>query len=119
MGQLDRYLTNAGRTHQQYITMTEELRNNLRDWSALLRLVGRRPTHVKELVEHRPQYQGFVDASKWGVGGVWFSRIASMIPIVWLLEWPQETQNQFCSSSNKSGKLTISDLELTSILLQW
>jgi hypothetical protein len=36
LGQLDRYLANAGRTHQQYITMTEELRNILRDWSALL-----------------------------------------------------------------------------------
>jgi hypothetical protein len=99
--------------------MTEELRNILRDWSALLRLVGRRPTHVKELVEHQPQYQGFVDASKWGVGGVLFSRIASMIPIVWFLEWPQEIPDQFCSSTNKSGQLTISDLDLTGILLQW
>jgi hypothetical protein len=61
--------------------MTEELRNILRDWSALLRLVGRRPTHVKKLVEHRSQYQDFVDASEWGVGGVWFSKIVSMIPI--------------------------------------
>jgi hypothetical protein len=42
-----------------------------------------------------------------------------MIPIVWFLEWPQEIRDQFCSSSNKSGKLTISDLELTRILLQW
>jgi hypothetical protein len=58
-------------------------------------IVGRRPTHVKELVEHRPHYQGLVDASKWGVEGVWFSGIASMIPIVWFLEWPQEIQHNF------------------------
>jgi hypothetical protein len=45
--------------------------------------------------------------------------IASIIPIVWFLEWPQEIRDQFCSSSNKSGKLTISDLELTGILLYW
>jgi hypothetical protein len=119
MGQLDRYLAKAGRTHQQYITMTEELRNILRDWLALLQLVGWRPTHVKELVEHRPQYQGFVDASKWRAGRVWFSGIASMIPIVWFLEWPQEIWDQFCSSANKSGQLTILDLELTGILLRW
>jgi hypothetical protein len=99
--------------------MTNKLRSILRDWLALLRLVERRPTHVKELVEHRPQYQGFVDASKWGVGRVWSSGIASMIPIVWFLEWPQEIRDQFCSSANKSGKLTISDLELTGILLHW
>jgi hypothetical protein len=42
-----------------------------------------------------------------------------MIPIGWFLEWPQEIRDQFCSSTNKSGQLTISDLELTAILLQW
>jgi hypothetical protein len=42
-----------------------------------------------------------------------------MIPIVWFLEWPQEIWHQFCSSANKTGQLTISDLELTFILLQW
>ena len=119
MGQLDRYLATAGKTNKRYINMTDELRNILRDWSALLRLVGRRPTHVKELVEHRPQYQGFVDASKWGVGGVWFGGTSSMIPIVWFIEWPQEIRDQFCSSSNKTGTITISDLELTGILLHW
>lgn len=119
MGQLDRYLATAGKTNKRYINMTDDLRNILRDWSALLRLVGRRPTHVKELVEHRPQYQGFVDASKWGVGGVWFGGTSSMIPIVWFIEWPQEIRDQFCSSSNKTGTITISDLELTGILLHW
>jgi hypothetical protein len=32
------------------------------------KLVGGRPTHVTELVEHQPAYQGFIDASIWGVG---------------------------------------------------
>jgi len=119
MGQLDRYLARAGRANRNYINMTDDLSTILRDWSALLRLVGRRPTHVRELVEHRPQYQGFVDASKWGVGGVWFSGIAGMIPIVWYLEWPQTIRDQFCSSTNITGTLTISDLELTGIFLHW
>jgi hypothetical protein len=42
-----------------------------------------------------------------------------MIPTVWFLEWPQEIRDQFFSSANKSGQLTISGLELTRILLQW
>jgi hypothetical protein len=81
--------------------------------------VGRRPIHVRELVEHLPAYQGFVDVSKWGVGGVWFGGTKQIIPIVWFYELPQTIRNQFCSASNKTGSLTISDLELTGILLQW
>jgi hypothetical protein len=77
------------------------------------------PTHVRELVEHPLAYQGFVDASKWGVGGVWFGGTKQLIPIVWFYEWPETIRNQFCLASNKTGSLTISDLELAGILLQW
>ena len=101
------------------LVVTNNLKSILRDWSALIRLVGRRPTHVTELIEHPPSYQGFVDASKWGVGGVWFGGTKDLIPIVWFYKWPQQIRDQFCSSSNKTGSLTISDLELTGILLQW
>jgi hypothetical protein len=38
---------------------------------------------------------------------------------VWFYEWPQDIRDQLCSSSNKTGTLTISDLELTGILLHW
>jgi hypothetical protein len=71
------------------------------------------------MAEHPPSYQGFVDASKWGVRGVWFSGTKQLIPIMWFYEWPQAIRDQFCSAANKTGTLTISDLELTEILLQW
>jgi hypothetical protein len=45
--------------------------------------------------------------------GVWFSGTKQLIPIVWFYEWPQDIRDQLCSSSNKTGTLTISDLELT------
>jgi hypothetical protein len=51
--------------------------------------------------------------------GVWLGGTKQIIPIVWFYEWPQTIRNQFCSASNKTGSLTISDLELTGILLQW
>ena len=119
LGQLNRYMASASKHPGRKLLVTEDLQAILRDWSALIRLVGRRPTHVKELIEHPPSYQGFVDASKWGVGGVWFGGTKNLIPIVWFYEWPQEIRDQFCSSSNRTGTLTISDLELTGILLQW
>jgi hypothetical protein len=46
-------------------------------------------------------------------------RHKKQIPMVWFYEWPQDIRDQFCSSSNKTGTLTISDLELTGILLHW
>jgi hypothetical protein len=38
---------------------------------------------------------------------------------MWFYKWPQDIRDQFCSSANKTGTLTISDLELTGILLHW
>jgi hypothetical protein len=119
LGQLNWYMSSASKHPGRKLVVTGALQAILRDWSALIRLVGRRPTHVTELAEHPPAYQGFVDASKWGVGGVWFGGTKQLIPIVWFYEWSQTIRNQFCSASNKTGSLTISDLELTGILLQW
>jgi hypothetical protein len=36
---------------------------------------------------------------------------------VWCYEWPQAIRAQLCSSANKTGTLTISDLKLIGILL--
>jgi hypothetical protein len=119
LGQLNWYMSSASKNKGRKLLVTRALQSIFRDWSALIRLVGRRPTHVTELIEHPPSYQGFVDASKWGVGGVWFSGTQLVVPIVWFYEWPQEIRAQFCSASNKTGSLTISDLELTGILLHW
>jgi hypothetical protein len=112
-------MSSASKHPGQKLVVTGALQAILRDWSALIRLVGRLPTHVRELVEHPSAYQAFVDASKWGVGGVWFGDTKQLIPIVCFYEWPQTIRNQFCSASNKTGSLTVSDLELTGILLQW
>jgi hypothetical protein len=71
------------------LVVNDALKAILRGWSALIRLVGRCPIHVTELFEHLPAYQGFVDASKWGVGGVWFGGTNQLIPIIWFYEWPQ------------------------------
>ena len=119
LGQLNWYMSSAAKNKGRKLLITDDLKTIFRDWSALIRLVGRRPTHVTELIEHPPSYQGFVDASKWGVGGVWFSGTKLVVPIVWFFEWPQDIRDQFCSSANKTGSLTISDLELTGILLHW
>ena len=119
LGPLDQAIAIAGQRNVNYVMITDDVRLCLSDWIALIRQLGKRPTHVKELVLHAAAYQGFVDASKWGVGGVWFGGINQLSPIVWFWEWPPEVQNTLVTSSNRNGLLTISDLELMGILLHW
>jgi hypothetical protein len=119
LGPLDQAIALAGQRNVNYVMITDDVRLCLSDWIALIRQLGKRPTHVKELVLHAAAYQGFVDASKWGVGGVWFGGTNQLSPIVWFWEWPPEIQNTLVTSSNRNGLLTISDLELMGILLHW
>jgi hypothetical protein len=97
-GQVNWYMSSAAKNRGRNLIVMTNLQAILRDWSALMRLVGKRPTHVAELIKHPPSYQGFVDASKWGVGGVWFSSTKQLVPIVWFYEWPQDIRDQFRSS---------------------
>lgn len=119
LGPLDQAIAIAERHNRHHVTLTDDIRLCLRDWIALIRQLGQRPTHVNELVLHKASYQGFVDASKWGVGGVWFGGTNQISPIVWFWEWPTEVRNNLVTSSNRKGRLTISDLELMGILLHW
>ena len=119
LGPLDHAIAIAGRNNVHHVTITDNIRLCLQDWIALIRQLGQRPTHVKELVLHTAAYQGFVDASKWGVGGVWFGGTTQIAPIVWFWEWPPEVQENLVTSTNRTGLLTISDLELMGILLHW
>ena len=119
LGPIDIILTKAINANKQTIVLKDFIKLHLRDWSALLHLMQSRPTHVRELVTHKPSYQGLVDASKWGVGGVWFSGTEDLPPFVWYLEWPQSIRDELCSPTNKNGRLSISDLELMGIFMHW
>jgi hypothetical protein len=119
LGQFNWYMSSTSKHPGKKLVVTDTLKAIRCDWSALSRLMGCRLTHVTELVKHPSACQGFVDASKWGAGGVWLGGTNQLIPIVWFYEWPHTIRNQFCSASYKTGSLTISDLELTGILLQW
>jgi hypothetical protein len=107
LGPLDKAIATAGRKNIQHITITDNVWLCLQDWIALIRQLGQRPTHVKELVLHAAAYQDFVDASKRGVSGVWFRGTKHLSLIVWFWEWPKEVQDNLVSSTNRSGLLNI------------
>ena len=108
----------ADKANARKIKVNEALKSILRDWSAFICLMSSRPTHAKELVEHKPSYQGLVDGSKWGVGGVWwFIGTSNLKPFVWYIPRPQDMRDELCSSENRTGSLTISDPELMGIFM--
>ena len=117
MGPADRILAQARKKGATKIKTNTAVRTLMTDWIALIKMATTRPTHVRELVLHTPSYTGFVDASHWGAGGVWFSGTAQLEPCVWFVQWPQELATALTSQTNPTGHLTICDLELAGIVL--
>jgi hypothetical protein len=95
------------------------LREALTDFASLIRAIGKRPTHCRELVAEEPGYIGYCDASKWGAGGVWLSGTFHLDPIVWRIEWPDDIRQQLISFDNPTGTLTNSDLEMAAMLIHY
>ena len=91
----------------------------LRDLLTIMKLVANRPTHCSQLVPGWPHYVGYCDACRWGAGGVWLSGKDGLHPVVWRLRWPADISARFKSSSNPSGNITINDLEMAGLLLQY
>ena len=103
----------------EHVIITPMVKQSLNDWNILLNQISTRPTHVLELIPNPPCFIGFVDACKFGIGGVWLSGTDSITPHVWRLELPPAIQDQLVSDKNPKGSLTINDLEMAGILLQW
>ena len=120
LGTLDKVIANADRHNKKYVTMSENIKTYCRTWAGIIHLMRQRPSHVNELTKRDTNaYRGFVDASKWGVGGVWFAGTKPLAPFVWFVEWPTDIQAMLISPTNPTGTLSISDLELIGILMQW
>ena len=83
----DLRIAEAERNNWKNIRIDKQLIEYSKNWRALLHLMRSRPSHVKELIRNKePTYQGFVDASKWGVGGVWFGGTQKLEPVVWYFQ---------------------------------
>ena len=120
LGTLDKEIAIADRHNKKYVKISPSIQNYCRTWAGVIHLMRRRPSHVNELTKRDTNaYRGFVDASKWGVGGVWFAGTKPLAPFVWFVEWPEDIRNKLISPANPNGTLSISDLELIGILMHW
>jgi hypothetical protein len=74
---------------------------------------------IASLVPRAPHYAGAVDASGLGCGGFWVATTYGALPqpIVFREKFPLHIQQQLVSTSNPSGSLTNSDLELSAVAL--
>ena len=105
-------INNIMNTTERSITLNIDAKSALLDTCTLIHQLGNRPTHVNELIPDPPSHVAYHDAAAEGAGGVWFSLIDRMQPVVWRLEFPQDIANDVRSQDNPTGSLTNSDLEL-------
>jgi hypothetical protein len=89
-----------------------KVRAALKDLCTLLRILASRPTHVWELVPDMPHYVGYHDAAAERAGGVWFSLVDNMPPVVWQAAFPHDIASEVVSDGNPEGRLTNSNLKL-------
>jgi hypothetical protein len=117
MGPIDAALTGD----QRYIRIRHNhaVREALRNFGTLIKAVGQRPTHCRELIVNKPGYIGYCDASKLGTGGVWLSGHFHLAPVVWRLEWPEDIRRMVVSYDNPNGTITNSDLEMAAMLIHY
>jgi hypothetical protein len=77
--------------------------------------VGARPTNIDEFVpDANPSTRSACDASGKGQGGVQFVLLShgTTLPTLWSIRWPRRVSARLVSSSNPTGDITNSKLEL-------
>ncbi len=91
----------------------------LKGCHTLLRESTKDPTRCRELVAGWPEFDGIVNASSYGVGGVVLGELWECILTVFRCEWPEGIRAVVRSFRNPTGSITNSDLEMAGMLLLW
>jgi len=95
------------------------MRQSAVDWKTLLPTALHNPMPRTDLVPTLADYGGYCDASKEGADGVWFGLNKASTSLVWQVAFPPEIQSEVISKANPTGKISNSNLEMTSLLLHW
>jgi hypothetical protein len=104
------------------VRLTCHTHDFLHDFRWIVDDVGQRPTAIDELVpDQLPSTHGACDASKKGLGGVHFATLPNgqLLPLLWRESWPSSVAKQLVSTSNPTGTITNSDLELAATIAQF
>jgi hypothetical protein len=102
-----------------FVHLTPALKQTLSYWRNIVRQIAKQPTSVLQLVMELPSFIGYSDACKLGAGGTWVSGMKHINPFLWQVPWPQDIKNDMVSDDNPKGHITINDLELAGLVLNW
>jgi hypothetical protein len=108
-----------GNSTKRRIRLNSLIKHTLLDWVALLQSLHSLPVPITMLVPHAPQYWATADASIQGMGGLWLPTTLTRDrqPYVWRQAFPPHIQSRLVSTTNPTGDITNSDLELTALVL--
>lgn len=101
------------------LRITPLIRRSLQDWVDIASTLAEHPMPLAALVPMAPTSVGATDASKQGMGGFWLPttmRPDSHPPMVWRAPFTPDIQARLVSTSNPTGSITNSDLELTALI---
>jgi hypothetical protein len=96
------------------LRLTPSIRAHLDDFESLAQSLASRPTRLAEIIPDVPTFIGSCDASKAGMGGVWFLPTGACH--VWRTTFPPDVQLDLITAEHPRGSITNSDLELAGIL---
>ena len=111
---IQRALSQVG-TNRAWIS--PDFHREIADWNTLADQTADRPTHLTEIVRHKPTHLGFCDASGLGGGGVWLDPSRLGKDLVWRHPWPADIIADLVSSMNSEGTIKNSDLEFATLVL--
>jgi hypothetical protein len=103
---------------QHKVRLTDAVHDALEDFRWIVTDLSTCPTHLYEWFPDKRYYLGACDASKAGMGGIWFPHGPATTPFVWRAPFPKEVQQQVVSDANPKGTITNSDLELAATIVQ-
>ena len=102
------------------VPLSPSLHGFLDDLRTLTASLAVRPTRLREIVPSDPLVTGTTDACGVGMGGIAFLPCATgpSQPILWRAPFPEKIQQQLVTADNRSGCVSISDLELAATVAQ-
>ena len=113
------YALLASQPKTVYLAQNPDLAQSVRDCLFFLHDSVSKPTLCKNLIPDLPDFVGITDASGHGCGGVIIGERLGVPPTVFRLAWPLAIRHSIVSSTNPSGTITNSDLEMAGLLLLW
>ena len=98
--------------------LSKGIHQDVLHWRKLCRDVLNQPTFLVEVVQRLPTVFGFCNSLVLGSGGVCIDTNGEGSSFVWCLTWPTDIMEDLVRWSNPLVRITNSDLELASLVMQ-